>query len=142
MTVPAEDDPEARLGRLLASGGSVLVSFDIDGTLEAGYPPGPLPLAVVRAARALGCLVGSCSDRPAREQAGLWAEHAVDVDFTCPKGRLGTLRDRFVCRRYLHVGDTEQDELEARRAGFEFLPVAELFGALFDSEVSGWQRRG
>lgn len=119
----------------------LLISFDIDGTLEVGYPPGPLPLAVVRAAREGGCVVGSCSDRPAREQAALWAEHAVDVDFTCPKGSLATIRDRFSCRRYVHVGDTEQDELEARRAEFEFLPVAEAFGTLFDSEVSGWQRR-
>ena len=115
----------------------VLISFDIDGTLEVGYPPGPVPLAVVRAARDRGCVVGSCSDRPAREQAALWAEHAVGVDFTCPKGRLSTLRDRFACRRYLHVGDTVQDELEARRAGFEFLPVAEAVLLFGFGEVSG-----
>jgi hypothetical protein len=133
VTLPDGGGMEAGLGRLLAPCAAALVSFDIDGTLEVGYPPGPLPLAVVRAARDLGCVVGSCSDRPSREQAGLWAEHAVGVDFTCPKGRLSTLRDRFARRRYVHVGDTVQDELEARRAGFEFLPVAELFGSLFGS---------
>ncbi|HYZ00160.1 MAG TPA: hypothetical protein VFA92_01570 [Candidatus Binatia bacterium] len=102
-----------------------------------GSPPGPVPIAVVRAARELGCVVGSCSDRTLREQAGLWAKHAVDVDFTCTKGRLETVRERFSCRRYVHVGDTVQDELEARRAGFEFVRVDEVDGALFGSEVSG-----
>lgn len=72
------------------------MSFDIDGTLEVGYPPGPVPIAVVRAAR-----------------------------------------QRFSCPRYVHVGDTVQDELEARRAGFEFVRMDEVDGALFGSEVSG-----
>ena len=131
MTRMADGQIRLGLGPLFAPCVGALVSFDIDGTLDVGYPPGPLPVAVVRTARGLGCIVGSCSDRPAREQAGLWAGQAITVDFTCPKGRLESMRDRFVCRRYVHVGDTVQDELEARRAGFEFLPVAELFGTLF-----------
>ena len=40
-----------------------LVSFDIDGTLEVGNPPGIVPGALVRRAQRLGYLVGSCSDR-------------------------------------------------------------------------------
>src|SRR2546427_3537164 len=45
-----------------------LVSFDIDGTLEVGEPPGSVPIALVRTAKRLGYLVGSCSDRPVAYQ--------------------------------------------------------------------------
>ena len=41
----------------------ILVSFDIDGTLEVGDPPGPIELALVRRAKALGYIVGSASAR-------------------------------------------------------------------------------
>ena len=40
-----------------------LISFDIDGTLEVGDPPGIITLDMVRKAKELGFLVGSCSDR-------------------------------------------------------------------------------
>ena len=49
-----------------------LVSFDIDGTLEIGDPPGIITIDAVRAARALGYLVGTCSDRPVAHQRQLW----------------------------------------------------------------------
>ena len=39
-----------------------LISFDIDGTLEFGDPPGVLTVEMVRAAQNLGYIVGSCSD--------------------------------------------------------------------------------
>jgi len=41
-----------------------LVSFDIDGTLDIGDPPGIVPVALVKQAKRLGYLIGSCSDRP------------------------------------------------------------------------------
>ena len=43
--------------------GLIVVSFDIDGTLEIGEPPGVVPIALIRTAKRLGYLVGSCSDR-------------------------------------------------------------------------------
>ena len=54
-----------------------LVSFDIDGTLEIGDPPGIIPIALVRRAQALGYLVGSCSDRPVSFQAEMWRRHEI-----------------------------------------------------------------
>ena len=58
-----------------------LISFDIDGTLEIGDPPGLIPLDAVRRAIALGFVVGSCSDRPLQNPAGAleaaWGAHAL-----------------------------------------------------------------
>jgi hypothetical protein len=43
---------------------TIVLSFDIDGTLELGDPPGGITMEMVRRAHELGYLVGSCSDRP------------------------------------------------------------------------------
>jgi hypothetical protein len=40
-----------------------LVSFGIDGTAEMGDPPGIVTISIVRQAKSLGYLIGSCSDR-------------------------------------------------------------------------------
>jgi len=48
-----------------------LVSFDIDGTLECGEPPGVVTVELVRTAKRRGWLVGSCSDRPIAYQDAL-----------------------------------------------------------------------
>ena len=57
----------------------VVVSFDIDGTMVFGHPPGPIALGFVRAVVAAGHVVGSASDRTAGDQSSLWAAHDVDV---------------------------------------------------------------
>ena len=49
---------------------AILVSFDIDGTLETGDPPGPITMEMVGMAQAQGCIIGSCSDRPLPSQRG------------------------------------------------------------------------
>ena len=41
----------------------VLISFDIDGTLELGDPPGVPTMDMVRLVQEKGFLIGSCSDR-------------------------------------------------------------------------------
>ena len=46
----------------------ILISFDIDGTLEVGDPPGVLTMAMVKRAQAQGSVIGSCSDRPISTQ--------------------------------------------------------------------------
>ena len=71
-----------------------LISFDIDGTLEAGDPPGFLSMEVVRTAQKLGYLVGSCSDRPISTQERIWDEHEISVDFTVLKQNLGDVMAR------------------------------------------------
>lgn len=47
---------------------AILLSFDIDGTLELGEPPGGVTMEMVRRAHDLGYLVGSCSDRALSSQ--------------------------------------------------------------------------
>jgi hypothetical protein len=98
-----------------------LLSFDIDGTLEIGDPPGIIPIALVRRAKTLGYLVGSCSDRPISFQEAMWQKLGMLADFTVLKHRLGDLRARFDAAHYYHVGDTELDEQMATLAGFRFL---------------------
>jgi predicted mannosyl-3-phosphoglycerate phosphatase (HAD superfamily) len=105
---------------------TVLVSFDIDGTLESGDPPGPVAMALVRRAKTLGYLVGSCSDRTLREQAQMWAQHAIVADFVSLKHELNALRGRIGEARFIHIGDSTVDEHYARLAGFEFWNVHEL----------------
>lgn len=104
----------------------VLVSFDIDGTLVAGDPPGPLSMDVVRKAKSLGYAVGSASDRTVREQREMWARHDLCVDFVGHKHHLPDVAAGFSAGRLVHVGDTDIDAHYARLAGFEFYDVSEL----------------
>jgi hypothetical protein len=115
-----------------------LVSFDIDGTLEVGEPPGIVTVAMVRLAKRCGYVIGSCSDRPLSYQKQLWERLAIGPDFTVLKHRLADVRERFVAHAYYHIGDTDVDARFATEAGFWFLrayPAAHaawgpaLFGA-------------
>jgi FMN phosphatase YigB (HAD superfamily) len=109
------------------SDGLVVVSFDIDGTLWAGDPPGPIELDVVLAVAAQGCVIGSASDRPRANQVDLWARHGVEVAFVGGKHHLPEVRQRFAdAARFVHIGDTDVDEHYARQAGFEFVWVDRL----------------
>ncbi len=98
-----------------------LVSFDIDGTLEVGEPPGVVPIALVRKAKRLGYLVGSCSDRPISFQREMWERLRIVADFTVLKHRLADVRARFRAAAYYHIGDTDTDRFYATDAGFRFL---------------------
>ena len=102
-------------------GSLILVSFDIDGTLEVGQPPGIVPIALVRRAQQLGYLVGSCSDRPISHQQSLWERLRITVDFTVLKHELATVKARFAAAAYYHIGDTDVDDYYATGAGFRFL---------------------
>ena len=105
-----------------------LVSFDIDGTLEVGEPPGSITLAMVRAAKERGWLIGSCSDRPASAQKLLWERCEIEVDFAVVKTQLELVRDQFEAESYLHIGDSDVDRWYAKQAGFDFLHVADAGG--------------
>jgi len=98
-----------------------LVSFDIDGTLEVGDPPGIVSIALVKTAKRLGYLVGSCSDRPISHQQSLWERLRITVDFTVLKHELATVKSRFQAAVYYHIGDTDVDDYYATGAGFRFL---------------------
>jgi hypothetical protein len=98
----------------------ILISFDIDGTLEMGDPPGPIPLALVRLAREKGYVVGSASDRTLLDQRRLWDHHGIVVDFVSNKHRLHEVRSQFQFSRGIHIGDAIMDEISAHHAGFDF----------------------
>ena len=99
----------------------ILVSFDIDGTLEVGDPPGPVTLDMVRRARELGCIVGSCSDKSISAQKELWQRHNIEVHFTSLKHKMGDVKAAFEAEWYVHTGDRELDRQFALEAGFDFI---------------------
>ena len=99
-----------------------LISFDIDGTLEVGDPPGYITMARVRHALEPGYIIGSCSDRPVSHQQKMWLEHAIPVAFTVLKHQLEKVKAEFSAEEYLHIGDTNIDRHYAERAGFSFRP--------------------
>jgi len=100
----------------------ILISFDIDGTLEEGDPPGILTMDFVRRVKNSGLLVGSCSDRPLSAQRAMWERHGIDVDFAVSKHMLGEVKVNFEADAYYHIGDREDlDKRPAEQAGFVFL---------------------
>ena len=100
----------------------ILISFDIDGTLEIGDPPGILTMNLVRRTQAKGFLIGSCSDRPMSGQQAIWDQHNIPVDFVVSKQMLPDVKARFQADVYYHIGDREDlDKKYALEAGFEFL---------------------
>ena len=105
----------------MAMSAITLVSFDIDGTLEIGEPPGIVTIEMIHAATRLGYLVGSCSDRPISYQEAMWEELRIVPDFTALKHRLDQVKARFPDAAYYHIGDTDTDERYATAAGFRFL---------------------
>ncbi len=102
---------------------AILVSFDIDGTLETGNPPGPITMNMVRKAQAHGCIVGSASDRPLPVQQAIWDRHSIEVSFVSAKQGLPDVKSRFPAEEYYHIGDTELDRQFALAAGFHFVPM-------------------
>src|SRR5262249_13996243 len=95
-----------------------LISFDIDGTLETGDPPGCITIALVRQAVELGYIVGSCSDRPVSQQHPMWRQHGISVSFTVLKHQLDRVKAGFRAEQYYHIGDTNMDRYYAERNGF------------------------
>jgi hypothetical protein len=104
----------------------ILISFDIDGTLETGDPPGPIDIAFVRKVKEQGCLIGSCSDRTVTEQLAMWALAGIQVDFAVVKHQLQQVRSAYPCGRYIHIGDTQTDADYAGKAEFDFFFVLDL----------------
>jgi hypothetical protein len=105
---------------------AVLLSFDIDGTLEDGDPPGPLSMEHARDALARGYVVGSASDRTLGEQSRMWERHGIEAHFVSNKHTLVLIAERYPALRRVHVGDTDNDARFAEQAGFEFIHVEEF----------------
>ena len=98
-----------------------LISFDIDGTLEVGDPPGYITMEMVRQAKLLGYIIGSCSDRTVSNQQRIWRDHEIVVEFTVLKHKLEEVKANFPAEEYYHIGDTDMDKYFATRAGFSYL---------------------
>lgn len=105
----------------------VLLSLDIDGTMEVGDPPGPIPLEKIRQAKARGYLVGSASDRVMSDQQRLWDRNQIEMDFVGHKHKLDEIRARFPqATRWIHIGDGDADHIYAVQHGFEFYWVDQV----------------
>ncbi len=98
-----------------------LISFDIDGTLEVGDPPGSITMEMVRQVKRLGYFIGSCSDRTISTQQRIWRDNDIHVDFTALKHQLGRVKSQFQAEEYYHFGDTDMDRYFSDQAGFHFL---------------------
>ena len=98
---------------------AILLSFDIDGTLELGDPPGGVTVEMVRRARDLGFIVGSCSDRPLSSQRKMWAELDMEPDFVASKHQLGKVKAQFEdADGFYQMGDRDTDFAAAQENGF------------------------
>jgi predicted mannosyl-3-phosphoglycerate phosphatase (HAD superfamily) len=102
---------------------ATLISFDIDGTLALGDPPGPISNEMVRRAREHGCIIGTCSDRFLPGQRLIWNQLGVEPDFVSLKHMLSEVKTKFEAVRYIHTGDTNMDRQAAKEAGFEFMDL-------------------
>lgn len=98
----------------------IVLSFDIDGTLEVGDPPGGVTMEMVRKAHERGYLIGSCSDWPLSSQRAIWERYNIPVLFTAAKHQLPDVRSRVVADSYYHIGDRDVDQQVAQQAGFGF----------------------
>lgn len=114
-----------------------LLAFDIDGTLEIGEPPGPVPMAMVRRAQELGYLVGSCSDRPAGWQRLTWERAGIEPDFAVLKHLLERARAGHEAVAYTHVAVSDRDRHYADIAGFGFVSAYEVAGQPWATDASG-----
>jgi len=85
----------------------ILISFDIDGTLDVGDPPGVLTIEMVRRVQQKGFLIGSCSDRPLSGQRAIWEQYNIPVDFGVSKHMLPNVEAKFESDVYYHIGDRE-----------------------------------
>ncbi len=103
----------------------ILLSFDIDGTLEVGDPPGGVTMEMVRKAHELGYVIGSCSDHPLSSQKAIWQRSQIPVAFTAAKHQLDSVRANIVADAYYHIGDRDTDKQVAEKAGFGFWWVDE-----------------
>ena len=113
-----------------------LISFDIDGTMEFGDPPGQVTAQWVKLAKEQGTLVGSASDRPLAEQRRVWAPAGIELDFVILKHWMLELRTTFQADEYWHVGDGQMDQLFAKQAGFTFF-IAHTFPQDVLAHVNG-----
>ena len=100
----------------------ILISLDIDGTLEVGDPPGDLTMEMVRIAKSKGFIIGTCSDRPLSTQRKILTQHDIEIEFAVSKHMLPDVKEQFEADVYCHIGDRDDlDRQYAVKADFDFM---------------------
>lgn len=104
----------------------LVISFDVDGTLQFGDPPGPITPRTIKALQEARVVIGSASDRTVTDQTRMWRQASLKPVFIVVKNQLRTLPSSFPNSLLVHVGDRFADELEASMAGVVFVHVDTL----------------
>lgn len=124
MSVAASGDTVTdAAGSAGIAGADLVVSFDVDGTVWFGDPPGPIAAGLIGALQLSPAVIGSASDRTVLDQRRLWRDVGVEPAFVVLKHRLHTITPEYADRVLVHIGDRFVDEIEAGNAGAIFLHV-------------------
>ena len=114
-----------------------VISFDIDGTMEFGEPPGRITAERVKKEQRNGSYIGSSSDRPISNQRELWHQFGIEPDFIVLKHNIAEVRNQFEAEEWWYTGDSEVDRFYAERAGFKFFWVHEFPPDVEESTFEG-----
>ena len=101
----------------------LVISYDIDGTLENGEPSGPIKADEIKHHQSKGNIVGSCSQNDIWEQAQTWEELGITPDFMVLKDarNLRIVQNTWPdASLYIHIGDwVGLDDVIAKQAGWK-----------------------
>lgn len=101
----------------------IIISYDIDGTVTAGDPPGRITMEMIQESKRLGYIIGSASDRTITNQTQIWNKNGIVMDFIVLKHTLPDVVKQFSPSIGFHIGDTNMDEFYATKAGFTFIDI-------------------
>ena len=103
----------------------MIISLDIDGTLEVGDPAGSVSIEEVKGLRDMNAIIGSCSSNPIHEQEETWREIGIEPDFMVTKDYLNIVKKFYPnADIFYHFGDLiGLDDVVAEQAGFTFINV-------------------
>jgi len=103
---------------------TIVIAFDVDGTLECGNPKGPIKLKTIRALKRAGFIVGIIGAYQKAVAAGL--QGGIDVDFLMsghpykPK-HLTHLKLVYRPALTIYVGDEPADRQAALQTGCAYI---------------------
>tara|TARA_B100001142_G_scaffold329146_1_gene391421 strand:+ start:2325 stop:2699 length:375 start_codon:yes stop_codon:yes gene_type:complete len=116
---------------------NIIISYDIDGTVIAGDPPGIITMNMIKRSKELGYIIGSASDRTITDQTQIWERNNIEMDFIVLKHTLPELVNKLQPRQGFHIGDTNMDEYYAKQAGLTFIDIINGdFEAFWESILS------
>ena len=109
-----------------------VISFDLDGTCEFAYAPGPVTADMIKAEIARGNAIIGGSDWPVKDQKEFFGKVGIKLDMICLKPDLKEAKRNWNtnAERYIHVGDTATDKEAAETAGFQYMTPGEYVESL------------